>query len=300
MNQLCSLVTAIRDQGHKVPRIQISRFAHIAWTNAFDGDQKSVIRADVATGMHPDGEISAIKALVEYFERQTFYFWANQTNHEGTLHSDGFAAYPAMSPQAGHLAKQYALNEAMERYAWATWWDSDNVGHSLEKIESTEFWTLDNQLVLKQLNQYFPFKTVHVVQPLIHASEKCVILLFAENDDGGFISGGAAGNIEEASKVFLSALVELIRHGLAMDRFMRQKIEPTSFYENRLLHFGVGRGTSLVKDRLNRKAEESIAFPRLVEDRKIEGPFQNLVTVHRCLFENQPPFVSGELERLCL
>jgi hypothetical protein len=80
----------------------------------------------------------------------------------------------------------------------------------------------------------------------------------------------------------------------------QNKIPPQSFYEKRLAFFGLGHGDQLVAKRLANPGTESVILPHLAIDETVEHSMSQDYFVHRCLFENQPPFVGGELERLCL
>ena len=82
---------------------------------------------------------------------------------------------------------------------------------------------------------------------------------------------------------------------------MDTKKTPATFYEQRLLYFGLGDGNKLVQERLSVQSAELLQLPALKIDSQIQAEnIDNLIVTHRCLFESQPPFVDGALERLCL
>ena len=125
-------------------------------------------------------------------------------------------------------------------------------------------------------------------------------VLLLKTKSGGFLTGGACEDILNTDKAIIRSLSELIRHTLGYNRFLNSNLKPQSFYEERLLFFARGEGNQIVNDRLKMKGTLQIKLPELEIDQPIESFYDSITYTHRCLFKNQPPFVGGVLERLCL
>jgi hypothetical protein len=81
---------------------------------------------------------------------------------------------------------------------------------------------------------------------------------------------------------------------------LRQGIRGTSFYQRRLYHFGTGNGREIIQSRLSQQGREPITLPGLKFDEEVSYAHSDLVYVHRCLFHNQPVFIGGAIDRLCI
>lgn len=84
------------------------------------------------------------------------------------------------------------------------------------------------------------------------------------------------------------------------DFLISLNLSPSHFYDERLIFFASGQGNDLVESRLNSSSKNNLLLPDLIYDQAVPHTFDNLVYVHRCLFENQPLFIGGDLARLCL
>lgn len=296
---LTSVITELKGQKAMPKRIDLSKIGNRYWCVAsdFEIDSISVMNEDVTTGFSNDKETSVLKALSERTERKAFLngFKENVLSCQ-TERSDGFAAMP--DGLAAERVRQNALNEAIERYAWAYWWDNTEIAFSKTEISEDSFLIQDSEY-LKDVFKKLEIEQLFVVEPKISNQGKVVKILFAKMKGSGFVSGGACGQTSESQEVFLRSFDELYRHGFAYKRSLAKKIEVASFYEKRLQFFASGLGNQIVADRLNIFGEKEIVLPTLKIDDAIPSPFQGF-KVHRCYFEDQPPFVGGALERLCL
>lgn len=296
---LSSVIAELKGQNAMPKRIDLSIVGNRYWCVAsdFEEDSTSVMNEDITTGFSNDKEIAVLKALSERAERKAYLngFRKNISSCQ-TERSDGFAAMPA--DLASHKVRENALNEAIERFVWSYWWDSTDVAFDKSEISA------NNPLVRKSeyLNDVFKeleIEQLFVVEPKILIQDKVVKILFAKMRGLGFVSGGACGSILEEQETLLRAFDELYRHGFAYKRSLEMKIEAKSFYEKRLHFFASGLGNQIVETRLNLSGERPIELPKLKTDKAVPSPFPGF-QVHRCYFENQPPFVGGDLERLCL
>ena len=187
--------------------------------------------------------------------------------------------------------------KAAERFVWANWWDDSRTAfkkHPFRVNRSDALYPF-----FKSIAGTTPIKDIQLIQPAVVNSEDVIVLIFiAGLEGGGFISGGAAGT--NVSSVRFRAASELFRHSLAISRIKKDKVIPESFYEKRLSYFGLGLGDKLVRRRLSCHGNRPIVLPKLRFDTPIKHSLDSLAAVHRCYFENQPHFIGGGLERLCI
>jgi hypothetical protein len=293
-----------RSVGAEVPSVEISKLGPLTFVTSF-AERPSDIMANSATcGVSSDSETAAMKALVEFYERRVFEEGIRRGDLVCTrTHSDGVASYPVTEGlDYSKEARDRAYAEAWERFVWATWWDHGDYAHNCYSFESSNYSSLKNvRQIMDELEKILPIESLQVVEPLTENTDLQVVILFLKISGLGYVSGGAAGVVGESSDIFIAALSELIRHGIAVKRFLTTKSLPMSFYEKRLMFFGSGEGNKLVEDRLHKIGKKAIHIPKLEHDCEIETTsLKNLIYTHRCLFEGQPPFVDGKLERLCL
>lgn len=300
-NSVLCFIQEIKKCGFEIPKMQLSSLGGLNFVSAYDHEPSTIMANEVSSGVDYNPDVAATKALVEYFERKAFSLGIKNNDPVCMRkHSDGVAAFPASSSQAKSQARTNAYAEALERFVWAKWWDDKKIGFSTWKLQETNFLN-DKKLktTFEKLNEIVPLESVLCIEPTFNKSSDNVMILFAEIKGHGYISGGAAG--KEIENTFVRATAELIRHGIALSRFIETKQSPQTFYEERLLYFGLGTGNRLVKERLAQNSREILDVPSLYIDKEISSQeFDNIICTHRCLFENQPPFVDGALERLCL
>lgn len=289
---------------HALPKkIEISRLGRAVLASAFDEDPKETISESVFSGMDPDPSVAVLKALVERCERNAF-----RSGYESgspsclTARSDGFAAFPVgAAKNAKSIARRNAYHEAIERYVWAKWWDDPSFAHTA--IPHTNFTSLSPSLsLIRPHHAMTPFESVYEIHPEIEGHpELKVVVLFAFMRSGGVISGGACERASDIDRARFRALAELSRHALAAHRIQADKRSATTFYERRLMFFAADpRGQELAMKRISAKGTRKVLLPDLEIDEPISHQLGDLVAVHRCLFKDQPPFVGGMLERLCL
>jgi len=283
--------------------IEISNIGSTVLANVFNQTDESIISEFIFTGMDADPATAVLKGLVEMTERNAY----SQGYKKGlrscqTERSDGFAAFPrGIVQDSNSQARRNAFHEAVERYVWATWWDQHDIKHEIQIVEARKMSSLSKNLYLK-LADVAPLKKVLVLEPSVALElGLSVRIFFAFLKPYGVISGGACGLSSEAAATDYRALCEMYRHAVAVTRMKSFGGIPTTFYEKRLAHFGLSEvGTRLVEDRLMTEGRNTICLPTLSIDEPVCHSLDDLVSVHRCYFENQPPFVGGALERLCL
>lgn len=281
---------------NKMPRrIDFSKVGDRYWCVVADSEKDSdvIINQDVFTGHSFEKEVALLKALSERAERYTF----NEGYNNGlescqTERSDGFAALPSALPQS---ARENALNEALERFIWATWWDNSHISFSIEQIDIAK----NNSSYLSSIVSSLDIESLLLIKPDFNFENKEVKIIFGKIKNGGYISGGACGHKNASENTFYRGMDELYRHGMAYKNALAKGKSPETFYERRLFYFASGLGNKIVEARLQTNGKDSIAVANLKIDSEIPTSFPEF-KVHRCLFENQPPFVGGVIERLCL
>lgn len=241
-------------------------------------------------GIDQNIEIAYMKSLTEYCERKiAIEYSKNKTN--SFKWSDGFAAFPSLLQNAKNTARNNALNEAIERYLWSNWWDDDHIIYELtENFETKDTKTLIESFSIRKLLKV-------EVKPI--NSDTFLTILIAVTKENGYITGGAAGTSKDESETYNRALGELIRHLMTLQKIQEKKTRDLSRYEKRLYGFGAGNWSKRVEKRLSSKGIKRLFLPSLLEDREIEHTNQDVVIVHHCLFEGQPDFMGGAIERLC-
>ncbi len=292
------------DARNMIPEhMDIAKVGKLHMVNFYNQVDSKMVASSVTTGMDQNLNIAALKALSEFMERSAFQEgFYNKNPFCQTERSDGFAAFPRLYPDHHDKARSNALNEAIERYVWATWWDNKNIAYEIESINSEDknYWK-DSIAVIEEINSLVGIKELKVIRPKFFGYDDRELLIVAcETLDGGVITGGACGLKSNRDETILRAISELGRHALGVFKSQTENLKPNSFYEKRLSYFMKEEGFSLYRDRLNQNGAEIIQLPNLEIDNEIKHEFLDLFYVHRCLFENQPPFIGGDLERLCI
>ncbi len=264
--------------------------------STFDTQSAQFISESVSMGISRNSELAVKKGIVEYCERQAIQ---NATDPAIflTKRSDGFAAFPKINLVSQGHARQNALNEAVERYLWVKWWDDGDIFFKFRE-QNLSSQTLD------ALKHDFNVQKVHEIVVSDRSEKFALLILLAENSDGGYLTGGACECVESGenhlSNLEERAFGELLRHLLAFNKIKNAPLSTLSFYEQRLLGFASGRWAHKVKLRLNQCGESKIFLPNLVVDKEISHPNDDLICLYRCLFENQPVFMGGDVDRLCI
>lgn len=270
--------------------IEFSSWHNWTFVSSFNELNTKFISESVSMGIDKNPEIALMKSLTEFCESYIFRTSIDPAV-KITTRSDGFAAYPSNVPDFQNRARNNAYNEAVERYLWATWWDNDEIAFSIEEIK------LEEDEILKK---EFELTNIYTIKVETENSDISLKILLAKNNDGGYVTGGAAGNDYEINQTNSRAFGELLRHLLVIKKMKNQMMSGLSFYEQRLWGFASGDWKDLVLSRLNSKSERTITLPSLIIDKEVIHKDSDLVCTHRCLFKDQPIFMGGNLERLCI
>lgn len=290
-----SYLDQLRNVGLVPSRIEVATWGDWTLVSCFDTKTSEFISESVSMGIDHSPEVATLKALTEYCERRI----ANESDDpicRLTQRTDGFAAFPVTSggrSAAQSNSRKNALNEAIERYLWANWWDDFEVEFEVADFPASVKSDVD------ALVREFDLRVVKAINVNETQSSVGLTVLLAEDRFGGVFTGGAASDLSDIGERLNRCIGELLRH-LIVFRRMRMSMKPKSFYEERLFGFGSGQWNQLVQRRLKREGSREIQLPDLIVDREVRHSAMHVVSVHRCLFENQPPFIGGRVDRLCL
>lgn len=300
--QLNILLKNLKNQGQLPSSIEVGELGPYLVVNILDTENPShdFLAGNVCTGMSRISEIAWLKAISEWIERKAFLENKLISPARFSRESDGCAAYSHAiigKKAAKKLARENALDEAIERYVWGSWWDQKSAADI--KVLSAD------SLFMKMLNSFSdenvkPQKLYVIAPKFDKYTDRQVLILFLSLTGGGFISGGACGSNKESENTFDRAFVELLRHFLGYSRMRKSSLEPISFYDKRLSFFANGSGDPLVWDRLHSKNQEFVKISNVEYDSILNHKLQNITTVHHIQFENPPFFLEGPLERLCI
>jgi hypothetical protein len=277
--------------------IEAARWHNWNLVSCFDDISNAMISDLVYMGVDQDPQIAFAKAVTEYCER-TLARRSSDPITKLTERSDGFAAFPVSNGDydtAAKRARENALNEAVERFLWGTWWDNKSVRYQVCEPDSSVL-SGDFQSLVRD----FGLQSLREIQIDDANAEFRLSIFIAENRHGGFVTGGACSKVNEILRRYVPAFGELLRHLMVMEKMVSSRATGTSFYEKRLHGFGMGAWRKLVLDRLGYNGSIPIQLPRLVVDQAVQHSAPELIHIHRCLFEYQPPFIGGALERLCI
>lgn len=274
--------------------------------NLRHGSEKiPLMNSNAEAGVNRNLHIATLKALSEYFERNAWRKGKEQGLASCQGGTDGFAAFPKYLFPGWYSrtrAREAAFMEALEHFAKALWWDNASVAFH------TETHSLDS--AVRAFPNIAPFLVacatvsqngkIQVVKPRIGPTQYEVALLLWWFEDGGVTMGGACGRTASSSHTLVRAASELFRHVLAVSRAKDDALSPQNCYDQRLIFFGSGAGSYAVRSRLQQQGTETLKIPNLALDAEISHEHRDLAVVWRCLFKDQPEFLSGPVERFCL
>jgi hypothetical protein len=281
----------LQNRGLAPTNIQFATWQNWTLVSCFAEDDSLFISEKVTMGIDRNPEVALMKGLTEFCERKISRD-SLDVIAKLTARSDGFAALPKQYELAHNRVQENALNEAIERYLWAKWWDDTST-----KFFMSDDFTFANK---EQLFVEFNLEKISSIHILPNNHNSSLLILIAKIKDGGYVTGGAAGNIQNKEETFARAFGELLRHLIVVKEMLTSNYSPSSFYEKRLYGFGNGAWNKIVEDRLAQNGINAILLPELIADREVEHLNIDFIILHRCLFNNQPTFMGGDLERLCI
>ncbi len=303
---LKSLVQSLQknsDQLKSLQNIEYSQISNFYWVNLVQTTEDRLISDRTYTGFDANPEVALAKAISECVERNAFIA-GDKLGLEScnTERSDGFAAYPKLGitdELAQEKARENALSEAIERFAWATWWDDIHVSFKYAdfSLKTFEIEYADHARIISEINNQKEIIKIHVIRPEFQSYGQYSLNIVVVEFSDGIVTGGACGKLEDELNVMTRATSEMLRHALVLIQNKPKPIQ-LSLYEERLLYYGSPQGKQSFYNRISQIGKKKITFPALYIDEKI--PSVDTHSVYRCLFEDQPPFIGGAVERMCL
>jgi hypothetical protein len=299
---LLSNLSSAMNSGERPEALEYCQIGGQFWVNLIGKSTDEAISEKIASGFDKSYVVAVEKAISEKLERQAFL----NGRDEGlticqTERSDGFAALPKNIPNAIDLVRENALNEAIERFVWAKWWDDSSTHHLHQIIERHTYSAFlgESEAFIEELAKNIEIQKLHLIMPHFISSEDKELLIFVLELKGGVITGGACGLKNDRQTTINRGMSELFRHGLVLVQNPVGK-DQQSFYEKRLRFFASTEGLKLFQERLQKTGSSIVELPKLRFDSTFSHPAEKTHIVHRCLFEGQPSFVGGSLERMCL
>ena len=300
---LTDLTETLKARGCLPGHIEATRIGDLSIVSVYDHRSTTLMPESVATGMDSKMSVATAKALTEWIERRAFKDgFKNELRSCLTERSDGFAAFPTANENSNNLVREIALSEAIERFVWARWWDDHSIKFCFDArhAEDIRYWNLSYSL-LEKLNEFIEIERFIEIQPeFTPFPDKELVIFVGEVKNHGVVTGGACGPRGDRLNTLNRAAGELFRHAMAARRLLDKSVEPESFYERRLAFLLSSNGRSAFHNRIAIQGTQPVILPHLVVDEIVPHKFNQVVTVHRCLFESQPPFIGGKLERMCL
>jgi len=281
--------------------IEITQASNMFFVSSYNTLSSEFISESIASGASYQKDIAVIKSLTEYIERLLSKEVSVQFKNMGIDRSDGFAAFPTCYENLDFLksCSDNAYHEAFERYCWATWWDNPEYSFTVrEKLHTS---SSQNLCFYSYLIKNFDLEKLFYISPntnLTHQSE--TIIIFAKIRNYGYVTGGAAGFTKNLCSIVDRAFSELTRHLLAFQKMKITATKNLTFYEKRLFNFASGKNNFLVEARLSSKGKKVLVLPALLFNSSFNHRFSDHFILHRCLFYNQPVFMGGDVNRLCI
>lgn len=290
------------DSNHVTPtNIEITQIANMFFVSSYNFLNSAYVSESIASGASYHKEIALLKSLTEYIERMISKDVSEQFKILGICRSDGYAAFPNYYEDLSALEKcrNNAFHEAFERYCWANWWD--NPVFSFTYCEDLHTTSKENTIFHSFLMKKFDLERLIYISPTTNLDPQSkVCIIFAKIRNLGYVTGGAADFSGKINSMVARAFSELTRHLLGFDRMKDSINRNFSFYESRLFNFASGENNLLVEQRLNNPGKGKIILPNLIFDNSFDHRFIDDFALHRCLFKDQPIFIGGEVNRLCL
>lgn len=290
-----------KNRGILPKNIEVAQWNNWYIASGFDFASSAFISENVSMGISKDPDLAIRKCIVEFMERQVFVkcqdFQLLKHNR-----SDGVAAFPILNEHSVNNAKHNSICEAAERFLWASWWDNVNFNHSIISLESANSQVAND---IDSLIQDFNLQNIQLIQINDLRKEFLLVILIASNMKGGFITGGACefanSGVIRIANLYERAFGELLRHLVAYKKMCEHsKLTNLTFYENRLLGFASGKWSDLVLNRLQAKGIVDIPLTHVEVNTELIHSDNDILYVHRTLFHNQPTFIGGTVDRLCI
>jgi len=262
---------------------------------------KTKIFVPCGGGWSRDKEVSQCKAVSEAIERWAFRYYCRGEKGNAGLDidptSNGFAALPAFLGEDRLITGAFC--EAVERWALGRMWDHGDIGlMETESLESpaTELFECSKGKLHCFMTKFLAAKPGQVCR-----EEVTFCLCIFETSEGGAIPGSACGT--DRSSVFERAAAEAFVNLSAFNSMRKKKIGVFEDILEKRLHFFGSRpdGYKEVSGKLNRSGgTASCEVPEVIFSKRLSGPWEPEVLVHRVLVDNARLVTFGGADRFVL
>jgi hypothetical protein len=252
-------------------------------------------------GWSSDKELSQCKAVTEAIERWAYRRYCRFSPKEAALDidptSNGFAALPHSLSEKQVMINAYS--EALERWILNRIWDYGDLELYPSSIQESSITKLFDGFKGK-LHCFEMKLQPHNLDQLPRIETFFKLCVF-ETETGGAIPGSACGN--NSQSVGERALLEAFINVTAFN--LMRKRDLTVFddiLEQRLYYFGNRKqGYSEVEKRiLNPNTRTCSETPKVIFSKRLPGPWEPEVLVHRVLVEGSMPVTLGGIERFVI
>jgi hypothetical protein len=252
-------------------------------------------------GWSKDKEQSQCKAITEALERWAYRHYYRFSQKAAALDidptSNGFAALPCSFGETQVVINAYC--EAMERWILNRIWDQGNIELHKIAVEENKITKLFAGFKGKLHCLGITFQSRNIDQ--ITSMETVFRLFIFETETGGTIPGSACGN--NLQSVTERALLETFINVTAFDLMRKRNL--TAFddiLEQRLYHFGnSNQGYSEVEKMILRPSARPFnETPEVIFSKRLAGPWEPEVLVHRVVLDGSMPFTAGGIGRFVI
>jgi len=271
---------------------------HPKWVNS---NRSLKVLTNCGGGWSSDKTQSQCKAVTEAIERWAFRYYSLHAPNEAGLDVDpttnGFAALPSLVGEETVLMNAYC--ESLERWALSRMWDDRDIFFREASIENEKLRNLfaDFNGHLHCFKAALMANNHDGLPPRVVYFYLCVF----ETDTGGAIPGSACG--EDHQNTLERATLESYNHVIAYERMKKRQLALfTDIAEQRLYFFANHKnGYNMVKERIKQIADSKIHdTPKILLSKRLRGPWDPEVFVHRVLVKDSKLIKEGGVERFLI
>lgn len=252
-------------------------------------------------GWSRDKETSQCKAVAEAIERWAYRRYYSSKKEAAGLDvdptSNGFAALPAVLGAERLIVGAYC--ESLERWALGRMWDCGDI----PLLEVSLWGHAVTELFRERGEKLHCFGAKFRVSPPDQISQREVFfnICIIETGSGGAVPGSACG--EEAGSVIERAATEAFINLTAFKTMSRKKISSFEDVLESRLHF-FGSRPNGYKDVMSRICSagnaEKCKVPDVIFSKRLSGPWEPEVLVHRVLLGDSKPVTYGGEDRFVI
>lgn len=234
-----------------------------------------------AGSMEYDINIGFAKALSEFIERNAFRENLKKCDSKD-LYGHGYAAFPKGEDGLTY-AKDQALFEATERYAWPLFWHED-IAFEHQTCQSNKF-----KLLVKLSKD---IKDCYHILPCLGGEVIFAITVITLKQGGVSVGGKCSFTVDSAIE---GSFKEALRHFVIYKNIRNEFHLRDQFYQKRLCHLAE-HGEEMYLNRLNRKSNKRLDIPKLWIDKQIQHSFDHMYYVNQKCYKSPYTFLDSVVE----